>query len=85
MPLADRHGLPIAARIAGASPDEPQLAEAALRPRFMAATPQRMIVDRAHDREPPAGLLANGTGLIVLYKNDRTRTKPQEGCELCRS
>ena len=85
MPIADRQGLTVAAGIAGASPDETQLAEATLRLRFTVATPQHVFTDRAPDRDPLAGLLANGTCLSAPYKYDRTRTKTQEGRELRRS
>jgi len=51
MAVVDRHGLPIAVRIASASPHETKLVEPTLEQRFLPETPECMIGDRAYDSE----------------------------------
>jgi hypothetical protein len=49
MAIADRHGLPLAAGIASASPHEVTLVEETLDNGFLDDAPQRLIGDRAYD------------------------------------
>ena len=49
MTILDRHGLPLAVRVASASPQETKLVEAALQQRFLPEVPQRMIGGTAYN------------------------------------
>lgn len=49
MAIAERHGFPVAVGIGSASPHETRFVEATVEQRFTAATPERMIGDRAYD------------------------------------
>src|ERR1700751_1933353 len=85
MAIADRHGLPVAAWIASASPHETQLVEATLQQRFTRATPQRLIGDRAYDSDTlDQRLRQQGVKLIAPHKYNRSRAKNQDGRELRR-
>jgi transposase len=85
MAIADRHGLPVAAWIASASPHETQLVEATLQQRFTRATPQRLIGDRAYDSDTlDQRLRQQGVKLIAPHKYNRSRAKTQDGRELRR-
>ena len=54
MVIADRHGLPIAAGIASASPHEVTLAEATLDQIVLDHAPERLIGDRAYTTATPS-------------------------------
>ena len=51
MAIADRSGLPVAIRIASASPHEVTLVEETIDHGFLAAAPERLIGDRAYDSD----------------------------------
>jgi transposase len=85
MAIADRSGLPIAISIASASPHECTLVEATLAKRFIAATPQRLIADRAYDSDPLAARLwqQQRIELIAPHRSNRI-WKTQDGRPLRR-
>jgi transposase len=84
MAIADRHGLPVAAGIASASPHETRLVESTIEQRFTAAKPQRMIGDRAYDADAlDTRLQEQGIELIAPHRPNRKR-KTQDGRKLRR-
>src|SRR5271155_1699603 len=84
MPIADRHGLPVACCITSASPHESKLVEATLAQRFTRAKPKRMIGDRAYDSDRLDQRLRqkHGIRLIAPHKYNRRRKSTQDGREL---
>ena len=86
MAIVDRHGLPVAVRIASAAPHETRLVADTLEQRFLAETPERMIGDRAYDSEPLDEQLLHqfGTELIAPHKTNRTSPATQDGRALRR-
>ena len=86
MAIAERHGLPVAVGIGSASPHETRLVEATVEQRFTAATPERMIGDRAYDSDPLDERLHKqyGIELIAPHKGGRRRPKTQDGRKLRR-
>lgn len=84
MAVADRHGLPVAASIASASPHEVKLVEATLQHSFIRRQPTRLIGDRAYDSDPLDQRLARRRiELIAPHRSDR-RAKTQDGRALRR-
>jgi transposase len=84
MAIADRHGLPIAAGIASASPHETRLVEATLEQRFTSAKPERLIGDRAYDADAlDTRLKEQGIQLIAPHRPNR-KSKTQDGRQLRR-
>ena len=85
MAIADRHGLPVAVRIASASPHETRLVATTVEQRFTASTPQRLIGDRAYDSDPlDAQLQQQGIQLIAPHKYNRRKPRTQDGRQLRR-
>ena len=85
MAIADRRGLPLAVGIASASPHETRLVEATIAQRFTAASPQRLIGDRAYDSDPlDHKLQQQGVKLIAPHKQNRSKPRTQDGRELRR-
>jgi len=81
MAIADRHGLPIAAGIASASPHEVRLVEETLDNGFLEHAPDRLVGDRAYDSDPLDARLREERGieLIAPHRSDRKRRKTQDG------
>jgi Transposase DDE domain len=74
MAIADRHGLPVAAGIASASPHETKLVEITIEQRFTAARPERIIGDRAYDADQlDQRLKEQGITLIAPHRPNRRR------------
>lgn len=85
MAVADRAGLPIAIHLESASPHEVTLVEATIASRFVAATPRRLIGDRAYDSDPlDQRLQAAGIELIAPHRRNRVKAKTQDGRKLRR-
>jgi transposase len=86
MVIADGAGLPLAARIASASPHEVTLAEATLEARFIPEIPVRLIGDKAYDSDALDARLAEGWGLqmIAPHRRNRRATVTQDGRPLRR-
>jgi transposase len=86
MAIADRHGLPIAAGIASASPHETKLLEATVDACFLRFAPARLVGDRAYDSDPLDQRLRQERGieLIAPHRSDRKRAKTQDGRALRR-
>jgi len=86
MAIADRHGLPIAAGIASASPHEVTLAEETIDNGFLEHAPDRLIGDRAYDSDPLDRRLREERGieLIAPHRSARKRAKTQDGRALRR-
>ena len=81
MAIADRHGLPLAASVASASPHETRLVEATLAQRFVRSKPEKMIGDAAYDSD---GLdqqwhQRHGVELIAPHRSNRRKRKTQDG------
>jgi transposase len=81
MAIADRHGLPIAAGIASASPHETKLLEATVDACFLRFAPDRLVGDRAYDSDPLDARLRQERGieLIAPHRSDRKRANTQDG------
>jgi transposase len=85
MAVADRSGLPLAAYVAGASPHETKLAQDAVKARFVAQTPQRLIGDKAYDSDPlDRTFAAQGIELIAPHRDNRIKSPTQDGRALRR-
>jgi len=86
MAIADRAGLPIAARIASASPHETTLVEATIDAGFLEHAPDRLVGDRAYDSDPLDTRLREERGieLIAPHRSNRKRGKTQDGRALRR-
>ena len=85
MAIADRHGLPIAAGIASASPHEVTLAEQTIDNGFLEHAPDRLIGDRAYDSDRLDERLRKERDieLIAPHRCDR-RHRTQDGRPLRR-
>ena len=81
MAIADASGLPVAARLASASPHEVKLAAAAVDSLFVSSPPEKLIGDKAYDSDDlDAELLQKyGIELIAPYRRNRTKAKTQDG------
>ena len=87
MAIADRHGLPIAARTESASPAENTLVAATLEARLIAEVPERLIGDKAYDSDGLDRELMEGFGTEVIAPHRsgrRPETKTQDGRSLRR-
>lgn len=85
MAVADRSGLPLAARTASASPHDVTLLKETLRARFIKETPERVIGDRAYDSDSLDERLLerSDTETIAPHREDRVH-KTQDGRPLRR-
>jgi transposase len=85
MAIADRHGLPIAAWIASASPHEVTLVEQTLDSCFVRRAPDRLVGDRAYDSDALDARLwkERRIELIAPHRSDRKRAT-QDGRALRR-
>jgi len=86
MAIADRAGLPVAVSITSASPHEVTLVEATLDAVVTAASPTRLIGDRAYDSDRLDRRLheERGVELIAPHRSNR-RQATQDGRSLRRS
>ena len=85
MAIADRHGLPIACRIASASPAEVTLVDATIDAGFLADAPDRLIGDKAYDSDGLDQRLAEERGMTMIAPNrSNRRVRTQDGRELRR-
>lgn len=86
MAIAERGGLPIAVRIASATPHEVKLVEATLDASFLDEAPDRVIGDRAYDSDPLDERLREERGieLIAPHRSSRKRAPTQDGRALRR-
>jgi transposase len=73
MVIADGAGLPLAARIASASPHEVTLAEETLQARFIRDVPLRLIGDKAYDSDALDARLREGWGVEMIAPHRRNR------------
>ncbi len=72
MGLADSHGLPLALRAESASPAEVKFVEATLAERVVADVPERLIGDKAYDRDRLDQQLMAGYGIEMIAPNKAT-------------
>ena len=81
MAIADRNGLPVAARIASASPHEVTLVKDTLKSRFTRKKPKRLVGDLAYDSDPLDQQLKSEEGVefIAPHKKNRVKPKTQDG------
>lgn len=80
MAIADRNGLPIAARIESASPHEVTLVKNTIESLFTVETPELIIGDLAYDSDPlDAELSSVGVELVAPHKENRIKAKTQDG------
>jgi transposase len=85
MAIADRSGLPVAARIASASPHETQLVEETIDSCFLEFAPDRLIGDLAYDSNILDERLMRERGIELIAPHLRTRArKTQDGRALRR-
>jgi transposase len=85
MAVADGAGLPLAVRIASASPHEVTLVEATLDATFAPALPTRLIGDRAYDSDRLDQRLATERGIALIAPHrDTRRHATQDGRPLRR-
>ena len=79
MIVSEAHGIPIAATIASASPNEVTLVDATLAERFVGELPQRLLGDGAYDSDPlDARLAKRGIEMIAPNRSNR-RVRTQDG------
>jgi transposase len=84
MAIAVRHGFPVAAGIASASPHEVTLVSETIENRFTKEKPARIIGDRAYDSDGlDARLAKRGIELIAPHRSNR-RVPTQDGRPLRR-
>src|SRR6266508_2227690 len=76
MAICDRHGLPVAVHVAGASPYEPHLVPATLDARFLADLPTRLIGDRGYDSDALDQQLMTTYGIEMIAAHRRGRRQP---------
>jgi transposase len=80
MAIAYCSGLPVAVHAASASPHEVTLVKETLDAEFVAAKPERLIGDRAHDCDPlDAFLHAKGIEMIASHRKGRKNEQPKTG------
>ncbi len=86
MTIADRHGLPIAAGIRGASPHDTTLVEETIDNGFLEHAADRLLGDRAYDGDPLDKRLREepGAELIAPQRSNRKRNATQDGRALRR-
>jgi transposase len=85
MAVADGAGVPIAVHAAPANPHEITLIEETVHQRFVQASPERLIGDRAYDSDPmDQRLAAQGIELIAPHRANRSRSPSQDGRTLRR-
>ena len=75
MAISDDHGLPLAVHVASASPHETKLVAVTLAGRFLAATPERLIGDRAYDSDPLDAQIRQQFGVELVAPHNPTRTR----------
>jgi len=73
MAIADRAGLPVACRIASASPAEVTLVDATIDAGFLEDAPDRLIGDKAYDSDPLDQRLWAERGIEMISPNRRNR------------
>jgi transposase len=84
MAVADRHGVPVAAYTASASPGEVKLVRPTLEERFVAEPPVRLIGDKAYDSDALDETLSE-EGIELIAPNRANRRMPtQDGRALRR-
>jgi len=81
MAISDGHGLPLAVHVASASPHETKLVGPTLEQRFLAEAPERMIGDRAYDRDPLDVQIRErfGVQLVAPHQSTRSKAPTQDG------
>jgi hypothetical protein len=85
MAIAYCSGLPVAVHAASALPHEVTLVKETLDAEFVAAKPERLIGDRAHDCDPlDAFLHAKGIEMIASHRKRRKNEPTQDGRKLRR-
>jgi len=85
MAIADRHGLPIAACVANASPHEVTLVEETLDAAWTQYLPERLVGDKAYDSDVLDARLLDERGVDLISPNRENRlTKTQDGRKLRR-
>jgi transposase len=85
MVLADGRGLPLAAHVTSASPNEVTLIEPLLERRRLRRLPDRLIYDRAADSDPLRERLARrGVELVCPHRVNRSKPPTQDGRKLRR-
>jgi transposase len=84
MAIADRRGLPISATIASGERHEVRLVDAAIKERFTAKPPERIIGDRAYDSEKLEAELKDKGIELIAPKRSTSHTRKQDGRALRR-
>jgi transposase len=85
MAITDSVDLPIALHVEGASPHKVKLVRKPLDGRFLIQPPERILDDKAYDRDPrDAELAAFGINMIAPHKGGRKRPKTHGGRPLRR-
>lgn len=85
MAIVDSNGLPVAGRIASASPSEVRLVESTLQNTWAPSMPERLIGDKAYDRDPLDKTLYEGWGVEMIAPNRLNRKRmTQDGRALRR-
>jgi len=79
MAIADRSGLPIAVRIESASPHEVKLVDQTIDARFIEATPDKLIGDKAYDSNPLDDHLVLKYAIVMIAPNHVNRRKTEDG------
>ncbi len=84
MGIADRHGLPLALRTESASPAEGKLVAQTMEERIVADVPERLIGDKAYDRDRLDRELMESYGTEMIAPNRTNRKQTQNGRPLRR-
>ena len=86
MAVADASGIPVAAHVESASPQEVKLVEATIERSLVTQTPKRLIGDKAYDSDPLDQHLKKNRDieLIAPHKSNRKKPRTQDGRKLRR-
>jgi transposase len=84
MAIADRRGLPISATIASGERHETRNVDDAVKQRFTAKTPEKLIGDRAFDSAPLEEDLAHQGIELIAPKRSTSHKRKQDGRPLRR-
>jgi len=85
MAICENSSLPVAIKVASASPHEITLAEATVAARFTRHVPHLLIGDRAYDSDPhDIKLRKRHIALIAPHRDNRQRPRTQDGRPLRR-
>ena len=84
MAITDAAGLPVAAHVESASPHEVKLVEAAIDSSFTRYAPDKLVGDKAYDRDNLDDQLLDerGVEMVASHRSGRKKPRTQDGRKL---